>query len=231
VVDFEIIVVDNASSDDTPRFLMKWSAGRADVRLILNPSNAGFSAGNNIGLAAATGDYLVILNNDTVVTPWWAWRLVNHLRNDASVGLVGPITNNIGNEAKVTTSYATLDLMPTEAERLTMRNLGRSFEIPTLAFFCVMLPRSTYELCGPLCEDYGMGMFEDDDYCRRVQAAGLRTVCAEDVFVHHHLSASFDKLGYVRKMDLFEKNRAIYEAKWGPWIPHTYREQAVMQHD
>ena len=223
-VALEIIVVDNASTDDTPRFLMEWAAGRSDVRFILNAQNAGFAAGNNIGLATATGDYLVILNNDTVVTPWWAWRLVNHLRNDAGVGLVGPITNNIGNEAKVPTNYTTLDAMPAEAERLTRPNLGRTFEIRTLAFFCVMLPRSTYEACGPLCEDYGVGMFEDDDYCRRVQAAGLRTVCAEDVFVHHHLSASFDKLGKNRKRALFEKNRAIYEAKWGSWIPHSYRE-------
>ena len=68
-----------------------------------------------------------------------------------------------------------------------------------------------------------MGFFEDDDYCRRVQAAGLRVACADDVFVHHHLSASFDKLKAEAKKQLFDRNRAIYEAKWGPWLPHEYR--------
>ncbi|KVM96720.1 hypothetical protein WJ62_22265 [Burkholderia diffusa] len=77
-----------------------------------------------------------------------------------------------------------------------------------------MMPRSTYERCGPVSEDYGVGYFEDDDYCRRVQLAGLSVGCAENVFVHHHLSASFNKLGEERKRALFEANRGIYESKW-----------------
>jgi GT2 family glycosyltransferase len=72
-------------------------------------------------------------------------------------------------------------------------------------------------------EAFGIGFFEDDDYCRRVERAGYGIACAEDVFVHHHLSASFDKLGADRKRQLFERNKVIYEAKWGPWVPHEYR--------
>jgi hypothetical protein len=52
----------------------------------------------------------------------------------------------------------------------------------------------------------------------------MRAACAEDVFVHHHLSASFNALGARKKQALFEKNRAIYESKWGSWVPHTYRD-------
>ena len=74
--------------------------------------------------------------------------------------------------------------------------------------------------------DFGVGFFEDDDYCRRVEAAGLGVACAEDVFVHHHLSASFDKLKAEARQQLFLRNRAIYEAKWGTWQPHQYRGEA-----
>ncbi|WP_419686476.1 glycosyltransferase [Burkholderia theae] len=222
-VDLEIVVVDNASSDGSQEFLSSWAASRSNVKLLLNSENLGFAGGNNQGLAAASGDYLVILNNDTVVTRGWAWRMVNHLRDSPEIGLVGPLTNNIGNEARVETRYSTLTDMHVEAEQITERNLGAWFEFKTAAFFCAMLPRSTYERCGPISEDYGLGFFEDDDYCRRVQEAGLIVACAEDVFVHHHLSASFDKLGAERKRALFEKNRAIYEAKWGKWTPHQYR--------
>ncbi|HDR9128311.1 TPA: glycosyltransferase, partial [Burkholderia vietnamiensis] len=223
-VDLEIVIVDNASSDGSPAYLSAWAASRGKVKLILNDDNHGFAGGNNQGLAAATGDYLVILNNDTVVTRGWAMRMVNHLRHNPELGIIGPVTNNIGNEARVDTRYSGLDEMHIEAQTLTDRCLGEWFELNTVAFFCAMLPRSTYERCGPISEDYGIGFFEDDDYCRRVQAAGLRVGCAEDVFVHHHLSASFNKLGQERKRALFETNRAIYEAKWGPWIPHKYRE-------
>nr|MBP6627272.1 hypothetical protein [Arenimonas sp.] len=74
-------------------------------------------------------------------------------------------------------------------------------------------------------EAFGVGFFEDDDYSRRVEALGLRIACADDVFVHHHLSASFDARKAEKKQELFERNRAIYEAKWGPWQPHAYRAE------
>ena len=45
------------------------------------------------------------------------------------------------------------------------------------------------------------------------------------MFVHHHLSASFDALGVTAKRELFERNKAIYEAKWGDWQPHGYRDR------
>jgi len=219
----EIIVVDNHSSDDTPAFLKMWAQGHSNRIVILNPENKGFAAGNNVGLAAASGDYLVILNNDTVVTAGWAKGLMRHLQDNEDIGIIGPITNNIGNEARVDTGYTAIEDMPAEAAGMTRARMGEWFEINTLAFFCVMFSRSTYEKVGGLCEEYGLGFFEDDDYCRRVQHSGMRAACAEDVFVHHHLSASFNKLGAERKQALFEKNKAIYEAKWGPWSPHTYR--------
>lgn len=220
----EVVVVDNNSSDDTPGFLKTWAAGHSNRIIILNNENKGFAAGNNVGLAAASGDYLVILNNDTVVTAGWAKGLMHHLRDNQDIGIVGPITNNIGNEARVNTRYTEIKDMPAEAAGITCARMGEWFEINTLAFFCVMVPRSTYEKIGGLCEEYGLGFFEDDDYCRRVQQMGMRAACAEDVFVHHHLSASFNKLGAEKKQALFEKNKAIYEAKWGTWTPHTYRD-------
>ncbi|KJZ65714.1 glycosyl transferase [Pseudomonas fluorescens] len=220
----EIIVVDNNSSDQTPAFLTAWSDGHPDRIVILNPDNKGFAAGNNVGLAAASGEYMVVLNNDTVVTAGWIKGLIRHLQDNKDIGIIGPITNNIGNEAKVSTRYSRIEDMHAESSEMTRIRMGQWFEINTLAFFCVMFPRSTYEQIGGLCEEYGLGFFEDDDYCRRVQHSGMRAACAEDVFVHHHLSASFNKLGAEKKQALFETNKAIYERKWGPWVPHTYRD-------
>ena len=71
------------------------------------------------------------------------------------------------------------------------------------------MPRSTYATVGPLDPAFGIGFFEDDDYCRRVEAAGLGVACAEDVFVHHHLSASFDKLKAEARQQLFLKNNLV----------------------
>ena len=221
----EVIVVDNASSDGTRAFLEEWARGGAGRRIILNEHNLGFSAGNNVGLAAANGDYLVLLNNDTYVTPHWVGTMVKHLARNPDIGILGPVTNNIGNEARVEIHYADMQEMKRAAAAYTSRRMGKLLDVDTVAFFCVAMPRSTYERIGPMDEAFGVGFFEDDDYCRRVQAAGLRVVCADDVFVHHHLSASFDALKAEKKQELFERNKAIYEAKWGQWKPHAYRAQ------
>lgn len=219
----EIIVVDNASSDGSPEYLRDWAEKALGRKLILNEDNKGFAAANNQGLAAATGEYRVLLNNDTYVTPGWIRTMMNHLRRDPSIGLLGPVTNNIGNEARIEIACEGMDEMLKASAHFTRGHIGQTFPLRTAAFFCVMLPRSVYERVGPLDEAFGRGFFEDDDYCRRIEQLGLRIVCAEDVFVYHHLSASFNKLKDQERQALFEENKAIYEAKWGKWIPHAYR--------
>lgn len=223
----EIIVVDNASSDGSPEYLREWESGASNRRLILNEDNRGFAAANNQGLACAQGEYLVLLNNDTHVTPGWIKTLIQHLGRDERIGLIGPVTNNIGNEARIEISYENMDEMLKASARYTRQHIGQFFEFPTAAFFCVMLPRRTYEEVGDLDEQFGLGFFEDDDYCRRIEKIGKKVVCAEDVFIHHHLSASFNKLRSADRQALFERNKAQYEAKWGPWMPHRYREPSV----
>ena len=222
----EIIVVDNASSDGSPAFLTEWLAGGSNRKLILNEDNRGFAAANNQGLVVADGDYLVLLNNDTYVTPGWVRTLFRHLQRDPTIGLIGPVTNNIGNEAKIDIHYANMTGMVEASGKYTRRHLGQTFSLHTAAFFCVMFSRNVYERVGPLDEAFGRGFFEDDDYCRRIEQIGLRVVCAEDVFIHHHLSASFKKLKSAERQALFEQNKLTYEAKWGKWVPHKHERNA-----
>lgn len=219
----EIIVVDNASSDGSQDFLTEWAGTAVNRKLICNNDNRGFAAANNQGLEIATGDFLVLLNNDTHVTPGWVRTLVKHFSRDKSAGLIGPVTNNIGNEAKINISYTDMSDMITEAAAYTRRHIGKTFPVRTVAFFCVMMHRDTYTKVGPLDESFGRGFFEDDDYCRRVEQTGLRIMCVEDVFIHHELSASFDMLKQQERQTLFLDNKKIYEKKWGEWVPHKYR--------
>jgi O-antigen biosynthesis protein len=220
----EVIVIDNASCDGSRGFLERWASVDSNRKLILNDNNRGFAAANNQGLNIATGDFLVMLNNDTYVTPGWVRTLVNHLKRDNTIGLIGPVTNNIGNEAKIDITYADMNEMVVKSAGYTRRHVGQLYPLRTAAFFCAMMKRETFARVGSLDEAFGRGWFEDDDYCRRVAQVGLRIVCAEDVFVHHHLSASFNKLAQQDRQQLFEENKKTYEAKWGVWIPHGYRQ-------
>jgi len=97
---YEVIVVDNDSSDKTPEYLRQMAAQHSQIRILLNTENRGFASANNQGLELSDGERLVLLNNDTVVPPGWLTRLLRHL-DDPGIGLVGPVTNFTGNEAKV----------------------------------------------------------------------------------------------------------------------------------
>jgi GT2 family glycosyltransferase len=226
-VNFEVIVVDNGSQDGTRAYLDELSRRNPQVRVIPNDANRGFAAANNQGLAAAAGDVLVLLNNDTIVPPGWLGGMIGHLR-DEGAGCVGPVTNRIGNEAEIETDYRTYGQMLGFAARRREEHRGGAFDIPTPCMFCLAMRRGAYERVGPLDERFEVGMLEDDDYALRMRAAGYRLVCAEDVFVHHFGQASFGALFASGEYGaLIEANRARFERKWGmPCRPYARRPAA-----
>jgi GT2 family glycosyltransferase len=196
------------------------------IQIIFNSENRGFARANNQGLAAARGEYLILLNNDTLVLPDWRDKLLAWLR-DPSVGLVGPVTNRTCNEAQIDAPYRTYgELLQFARERSPSSQLrAPSSQLEMLAMFCLALRRDTFDKIGPLDEQFGIGMFEDDDYARRARQLGYRILCAEDVFVHHFGQGSFGELCQTGEYDkVFETNRRRFEAKWGvAWRPHGRR--------
>jgi len=227
---YEIIIVDNASIDGTAPYLRQLAQQNAHVRVRFNTTNRGFAAANNQGIASATGDVLVLLNNDTIVTPGWLMRLTSHLKNPAT-GAVGPVTNRCGNEAEIETSYDSYGTLLDFAQNHVPRHTGEHFDIAMLAMFCMALRRDTYEQIGPLDERFGIGMFEDDDYAMRLRAEGYGLVCATDVFVHHFGEASFGELACRGKYGpLFHANRQRFEEKWNRcWQPHQRQQSSRYQ--
>lgn len=220
---YEVIVVDNMSTDGTRDYLVDVYTDKEKYKIILNEDNLGFAAGNNIGLKVADGDILVILNNDTYVGPFWLGGLVKALRNNPELGLVGPVTNNIGNESKINIKYSNWSEMNIKALDHYSKNIGQIYPMDCAAFFCVAMHRKVYEIVGEMSLDYGLGFFEDDDYCMRIRKNNWKIAAVEESFVHHHLSASFNKLKGNKKELLMQKNKGVYESKWGEWKPHSYR--------
>jgi GT2 family glycosyltransferase len=212
---YELIVVDNASSDGTVEELQRLEGSIPNVKVILNDDNTGFGPGNNQGLAAARGDVLVLLNNDTVVPRGWLTRLVRHL-DDATLGLIGPATNRSCNEAQIDIPYQTYGEFQAVATSQGQRHEGERLPIRMPMMFCVAFRRDTYERLGPLDERYEVGMFEDEDYALRAKAAGLHVAWTPEVYVHHAYHASIGKLlpsgEYMRLVKL---NQGRFEEKWG----------------
>lgn len=219
----EVIVVDNGSHDGTVEYLAELGAQDPRVRSILNSENLGFAAAANIGLESARGEWLVLLNNDVLLGPNWLLGLTAHLR-DWTVGMVGPLTNRAPGETRAAVDHRTYGEFLEHAAAIHQNGARR--EVARLPMLCVALRRAVFSEVGPLDSRFEVGMFEDDDYCARLHAAGYRLVCAEDVFVHHFGGASFGKLVSSGIFNtVFEDNRRRFEEKWSvTWREPTVRE-------
>jgi GT2 family glycosyltransferase len=216
----ELIVVDNGTRDGTSSWLK--AAVERDRRLLVieNAENLGFARAANQGIRRASGEYVVLLNDDTLPAPGWLSRLVAHLERDRALGLVCPATNHIGNAAKVATHYRSAGELEQFAQERAFAHAGQLLGLDTVALFCAVMRRSLLAEIGWLDERYEVGMFEDDDLSRTLRTRGLRLGVALDAFVHHVGQVSFGQLNPAEYLAIWEANRRRFEAKWGVrWMP------------
>ncbi len=205
----ELIVVDNGSSDGTVEYLR----GMPRVRLIVNESNRGFPAAANQGIMASTGSQILLLNNDVVVTTSWLYRLLRALHGDPAIGLVGPCSNFVSGPQQVESRYESLADLDGFAWDWGGSHEGVRVDVNRLVGFCLLIRREVVDAIGLLDEQFGVGNFEDDDYCLRAIQAGYRAVIAADAFVHHFGGRTFVGSG-VDHGALLRENERLFRAKW-----------------
>lgn len=218
----EIIVVDNNSSDGTPDKLRKIAEKDQNIRLVLNKTNRGFAGGTNDGVRVATGDIVVLLNSDTLVPPAAMIRMSEKFQNNPRWDMVGPMTNEAGNEQRIFTSARDPEGIVREGGIWCSHARNCFFETDSLVFYCVAMRRDFFEGLGGLDEGYGLGFYEDTDFCIRALARGGKLVIAEDIFVYHQGSASFSKDPQQTRR-LLRKNEKIFKKKnpSAPRIKHV----------
>ncbi|MFC5447328.1 glycosyltransferase family 2 protein [Paenibacillus aestuarii] len=208
---FEIIIIDNASTDDTAQYL-KNLTGKIRYRIFKN--NLGFAGGTNQGLRLARGNTLLFLNNDTIVTKNWLTNLLACLNSNEKFGLVGPMTNYISGEQLLPTQYQSTEEMHRFAEAFNISDPSKWHTTGRLTGFCVLMKRDMFERLGFLDEGFEIGNCEDDDYGYRARMMGYELVIAKDTFIHHVGSVSIKALGE-RFEEVYSKNLDFYSRKWG----------------
>jgi O-antigen biosynthesis protein len=209
---YEIIIVDNNSSDNTINGLNKFQ----NIKLIKNKENVGFTKAANQGIKAAGGEYILLLNNDIIVTENWLERMIDVAESNHAFGVVGPISNQVsGVQIDKNAKYDSIEEMHKYAAKIKKENAGKYFEFPRVAFLCTLIKREVIDKIGGLDERFSPGNFEDDDFCLRVELAGYKTVIAQDVFIHHYGSKSFKANGVEEYAKRLEQNKQIFIDKWG----------------
>ena len=209
---YRLILVDNGSTDGVGEYFD--SVPDADV--VHSPTNRGFAGGVNLGLERAAG-HVVLLNSDTLVPAGWLARLEAALLASPDIGMVGPMSNRVSGSQQIDgLSFAGLDEITAYANELAARNPGRRRDARRLVGFCLLLRDKAIAEVGLFDERYGIGNYEDDDYCVRVLMAGYRLCVAEDAFVFHYGSRTFLGMNMTdgKWRALMAKNEHEFEQKW-----------------
>lgn len=215
-IQFELIIIDNGSSKDTIEYLQNTESDDKRIKVIYNKENFGFPIAVNQGIKEAKGDYILIANNDIVLTENWLSRMIEVAESDPQIGIVGPVSNMVsGIQLDKNAKYNSIKEMHKYAAKIAVENKGKIQEFPRVAFLCTLIKKEVIDKIGGLDERFSPGNFEDDDFCLRAQIAGYKTVIAKDVFIHHYGSKSFTADGLDKYKERLEINKQIFVNKWG----------------
>lgn len=184
---YELIIIDNGSTDGSA----EWLREQPDILLQCNVENRGFPGGCNQGMRLATGDALLLLNSDTIVTPRWLENLCRALDSGAHIGAVGCVTNSCSNQQTIPVNYDSMEGMVGFAERYNHSDSATWRSWLRLVGFCFLWKRSVYARIGGFDERFSPGNYEDDDLSFRIRAAGYELLLCQDTFIHHFGSQSF----------------------------------------
>jgi len=232
---YEIIVVDNNSGDDSVEYLREHYL---NVKLIESSKNLGFAGGNNLGLKKASGKYILILNPDILILSTAVQTMFDFMARSPKVGLCGPKLKNPDDSLQYSCSrwpdwrlpfYRRTFLGRTKKGKLWTDNYlmkdwnhNSNKKVDALYFACVLVRKSAINEVGLLDERYFMYM-EDLDWCRRFWQKNWEVwYVAEAEAVHYHQRESAVGRGV---KGIFRKAGRVHMQSWiryyFKWIKNT----------
>lgn len=210
---FEVIIIDQGSTDGTLEMVKKFIQGNPNIILIENALNLGFAKAINQGAEIARGKYLVIANSDLIFSKGWLFPLVKCATEDYSIGVVSPLTNFVGEGKQIDIDAVNIKINEIDEYANKIKNRDCITFIPDrLVFFCVLIPKNIFHLIGGLDEIYDLGNYEDDDFCLRARLNGFHLAICNNSFVYHHGSKTFknQKIDY---KSLMQRNEKIFYSR------------------
>lgn len=231
--EYEIIAVDNASTDDSIKYLRK-AANKGEITLIESGANLGYGQGNNLGVRHAKGKYVFIINPDIVVTPDTMQKMVDYLEKHPKVGVLGPklvySDGTIQDSCRRHMNFFDLvikrsplkkiGMFKKRLETYTMEDFDHDTtqEVDLLCGAAYMFPKKVYDEVGGFDKRYFLFM-EDFDICREIAKKGHKVVYFPEVSIlHNHKRLSGGSLRKLlfRKIFWIHVSSAIkYFSKWG----------------
>jgi GT2 family glycosyltransferase len=204
---FHLLVVDDGSDAATAALLDEVAAANPTIELVREPGPArGYTVAANLGLARSTGDYVVLLNSDTVVTTGWIEGLLACGESDQLIGVLGPLSNAAGHQSLPRLradngAWAANELpacLTEEGMAALLRRISRHQRprFPFINGFCYVIRRPVLDAIGVFDEEhFPEGYCEENDFSYRALQAGFDLAVADDVYVFHAKSRSYSEAG------------------------------------
>lgn len=230
-VSYEIIVVDNGSTDGTRERLRKLREGNSNLIVIKNSENLGYAKANNIGAQKSSGKYLVFLNNDTVAYPGWIEAGVKRLESSLDVGIVGAkllYPDRTIQHCGITfipSDYSEIPIWPAHKFRSVNENDKNVIEANTqiaVTGACMFIRKELFIQLRGFDESYGM-YFEDIDLCFKASQAGKQIYYEPTCVLIHYEGKSGVNRSEIDRQNI--SSSKIFYAKWKNTIDKLARKE------
>lgn len=204
-----LIVIDNGSDEPTSRYL---DSIASTIILIKNKRNLGYVRAINQGLAKSTANTILLANNDTYLPA----NLIENLRKCLhEYDIVSPLSNNVGSSDDLR-----LIQYPFESDEYAedfskeLLALKRTITSSDYVFgHCMLMKREVFKSIGYLDERFGIGNYDDVDYCKRATNYGFKIGIVNNLFIYHECHATFKDLG-IDVEKIIDDNKKVFEKKW-----------------
>ncbi len=225
-IEHEIIVIDNGSADDSVEYLKKISG----IRLIINPINVGYAAGNNQGYSLAKGEYILLLNQDTIVNQAALTVMINWLEQHADYGAatVKLLNPDGSTQYYMHRRFPKLHVLPLALlhKRINAfqprsvqqylyldKDFSADFDIDQAAGSCILVRRQAITQLGELFNAQRFPLYYNDvDLCRRLWQCGWKIRCLCSASITHLKGTS------VRKVPRWRNSIIYLTAVWHYFI-------------
>lgn len=213
--DPEIIVVDNGSKVNP---VPEWQERYPGILFIRSEENTGFAGGNNIGLASATGDYLFLINNDTVVTADLIQKLVDTMESNRRIGMISPKIHYFDHPGMLQyTGYTPMNYYTARNACIGQfeQDKGQYDFLTGVTGYAhgaaMMVRREALEKAGGMAENYFL-YYEELDWCERIRKAGYEIHVNLDALIYHKESVSVGKRTALKEF-FMNRNRILFIRK------------------
>jgi GT2 family glycosyltransferase/2-polyprenyl-3-methyl-5-hydroxy-6-metoxy-1,4-benzoquinol methylase/glycosyltransferase involved in cell wall biosynthesis len=199
-----LILVDDGSDHPTRTYLEEFSAKYSFATLHRNDVALGYTKSANIGVRLSTGRLIILLNSDTVVTPFWAEKMADAVFSTHGAGIVGPVSNAASYQSLPgvtgTKTQTAVNVLPPNYSVDDMNlwceahTTARGACVPLVHGFCFGITRDAWNTLGEFDEvAFPEGYGEENDYCFRAVNAGFGLVVATHTYVFHAKSRSYSE--------------------------------------